>query len=73
MLRRVPPYEACGGVTGFSPWGLHEAIKFGITVTSSLTHSAAPSPAFEGGVKKHRSELVLGRTNGSTPAYRQAG
>ena len=23
MLRRVPPYEACGGATGFSPWGLH--------------------------------------------------
>ena len=21
MLRRVPPYEACGGATGFSPWG----------------------------------------------------
>jgi len=23
-LRRVPPYEACGGATGFSPWGLHQ-------------------------------------------------
>ncbi len=23
MLRRVPPYEACGGAAGFSPWGLH--------------------------------------------------
>jgi len=23
MLRRIPPYEACGGTTGFSPWGLH--------------------------------------------------
>jgi hypothetical protein len=21
MLRRVPPYEACGGAMGFSPWG----------------------------------------------------
>src|SRR4030042_2599533 len=21
VLRRVPPHEACGGVTGFSPWG----------------------------------------------------
>jgi len=21
MLRRVPPSEACGGITGFSPWG----------------------------------------------------
>ena len=23
MLRRVPPYEACGEAVGFSPWGLH--------------------------------------------------
>jgi hypothetical protein len=21
MLRRVPPFEACGGATGFGPWG----------------------------------------------------
>ena len=21
MLRRVPPFEACEGATGFSPWG----------------------------------------------------
>jgi hypothetical protein len=27
LLRRVPPYEACGGATGFSPWGLHTLRK----------------------------------------------
>ena len=30
MLRRVPPDEACGGATGFSPWG------------STLTHTTLP-------------------------------
>jgi len=32
-----------------------------------LTHSAAPSPAFEGGVKKRRSELALSEAEGVDP------
>ena len=32
-----------------------------------LTHSVAPSPAFEGGVKKRRSELALSEVEGVNP------
>jgi hypothetical protein len=28
MLRRVPPYEGCGGATGFNSWGLHPQEKY---------------------------------------------
>jgi hypothetical protein len=31
VLRRVPPDEACGGATGFSPWG---STQLGFTIES---------------------------------------
>ena len=30
MLWRVPPDKACGGATGFSPWGFTLGLLFGL-------------------------------------------
>jgi hypothetical protein len=38
----------------------------------NLTHSTAPSPAFEDGVEKRRSELALSEVEGVNPEQAQA-
>ncbi|OGP75377.1 MAG: hypothetical protein A2W09_07800 [Deltaproteobacteria bacterium RBG_16_50_11] len=57
MLRRVPPYEACGGATGFSPWGLH----FLRRIVHFLSHKtfSVPSSYQSNRIRSFPSFLIL--------------